>query len=238
METADKMKILKEIYEKDKEIDKIKNLEKKVPEQVKEFEGILEDFKNNFEKEKKFFDEIDERRRELEKIIDEKKLNLENFNRRKKESHTNEEFVILQGEIEKTEEAISKTEDELLEVYFEKDEAKKRMEEARSIMEEKIRFFEKKEEALKKELNGSKEDLLIKEDERKRIISRLKDENLFRKYSRIKESRGTGASIIEDSECTECHSTIPPQLFAEVRKGNRIIVCQSCGRILIYKWIE
>ncbi|MEJ2356164.1 MAG: C4-type zinc ribbon domain-containing protein, partial [candidate division WOR-3 bacterium] len=66
----------------------------------------------------------------------------------------------------------------------------------------------------------------------------LDDENLFRKYSRIKESRGTGASVIEDSECAECHSTIPPQLFAEVRKGNRIIVCQSCGRILIYKWID
>ena len=238
METTDKMKILREIYEKDKEIDKIKNLEKRVPKQIKEFEDTLEDFKNNFEKEKNFFDDIDERRRELEKIIDEKKLNLENFNRRKKESHTNEEFVILQDEIEKTEEAISKTEDELLEVYFEKDEAKKKMDDARSIMDEKFQFFEKKEEALKKELDGSKEDLIIKEDEKKRIIARLKDENLFRKYSRIKDSRGTGASIIEDSECTECHSTIPPQLFAEVRKGNRVIVCQSCGRILIYKWIE
>jgi len=238
METADKMKVLREIYEKDKEIDKIKNLKKKVPKQIKEFEDKLKDFKNNFEKEKNFFDDIDERRRKLEKIIDEKKLNLENFNRRKKESHTNEEFVILQGEIEKTEEAISKTEDELLEVYFEKDEAKKKMDEARSIMEEEMKVFEKKEEALKKELDGSKEDLIIKEDERKRIIARLKDENLFRKYSRIKDSRGTGASIIEDSECTECHSTIPPQLFAEVRKGNRIIVCQSCGRILIYKWID
>jgi predicted nucleic acid-binding Zn-ribbon protein len=238
METADKIKILREIYEKDKEIDKIKNLEKKVPKQIKEFGDALEDFKKNFEKEKKFFDDIDERRRELEKIIDEKKLNLENFNRRKKESHTNEEFVILQGEIEKTEEAISKTEDELLEVYFEKDEAKKKMDDARSIMEEKIKSFEQKEEALKKELDGSKEGLIIKEDEKKRIIARLKDENLFRKYSRIKDSRGTGASIIEDSECTECHSTIPPQLFAEVRKGNRVIVCQSCGRILIYRWIE
>ena len=238
MEAAEKMKVLREIYEKDKEIDKIRNLEKKVPKQVQEFEDELKNFKDKFEKEKKFFDAIDERRRELEKIIDEKKLNLDNFNRRKKESHTNEEFVVLQGEIEKTEEAISKTEDELLEVYFEKDEAKKKMDEARNIMEEKMQDFAKEEEALKKELDGSKEDLIIKEDEKKRIIARLKDENLFRKYSRIKDSRGTGASVIEDSECTECHSTIPPQLFAEIRKGNSVIACQSCGRILIYKWIE
>ena len=238
MEAAEKMKILREIYEKDKEIDKIKSLEEKVPRQIQEFQNILKDYKNKFEEEKKVFDAIDERRIELEKIIDEKKLNLENFNRRKKESHTNEEFIILQREIEKAGEAISKTEDELLEVYFEKDEAKKKMDEAGRIMEEKMQDFAKEEKALTKELDGSKEGLIIKEDEKKRIMARLKDENLFRKYSRIKDSRGTGASVIEDSECTECHSTIPPQLFAEVRKGNRVIVCQSCGRILIYKWIE
>jgi predicted nucleic acid-binding Zn-ribbon protein len=238
METAEKIKILREIYEKDLEIDKIRNLEKKVPEMVENFGNQLKGYQDKFEKEKKVFDEIDERRKELEKIVDEKKINLENFNRRKKESHTNEEFVILQKEIEKAEEAISKTEDELLEVYFEREEAKKKMDEARNIMEEKGKGFAIEEEALKKELEDSKDDLIIKEDEKKRIVARLDDENLFRKYSRIKESRGTGASVIEDSECAECHSTIPPQLFAEVRKGNRIIVCQSCGRILIYKWIE
>jgi len=238
METSEKIKILREIYEKDLEIDKIKSLEKRVPEMVESFESELEGYRNKYEKEKKVFDTIDERRRELEKTIDEKKLNLENFNRRKKESHTNEEFIILQKEIEKAEESISKTEDELLEVYFEKEEAKKEMDKAKNIMEEKKERFSAEEESLKKELEASKEDLIIKEDEKKRIVARLNDENLFRKYSRIKKSRGTGASVIEDSECAECHSTIPPQLFAEVRKGDRIIACQSCGRILIYKWIE
>jgi len=238
METAEKMKILIEIYEKDKEVDRIKNLEIRVPKQIEELENKINDYKNKFDEEKETFDKTDEKRKELEKIIEEKKINIENFNKRKKESHTNEEFVILKQEIDKTEEIISKTEDELLEVYFEKDEEKKKVDTAESIMEEKVKEFEKEKEALKKQLDGSKEDLIIREDERKRIAARLKDENLLRKYNRIKESRGTGASILEISECAECHSTIPPQLFAEVRKGNRIIACQSCGRILIYKWIE
>ena len=83
-----------------------------------------------------------------------------------------------------------------------------------------------------------KEDLVIKEDEKNRIAARLKDENLLRKYNRLKESRGSGVAIIEEELCTECHSTIPPQLFAEVKKSNKIITCHSCGRILIYKWTE
>jgi len=238
VETTDKMKLLMEIYEKDKEVDKIKNLEIKVPKKIKELENELNEYKNKFEEEKKNFETIDEKRKKLEKIIEEKKLNIENFDKRKKESHTNQEFVILKKEIDDTEEAISKTEDELLEVYFAKDEVKKQMDEGNNALEAKTQEIQKEKESLQKQLNESKEDLIIKEDERKRIATRLKDDNLLRKYNRIKESRGTGASIIEESECTECHSTIPPQLFAEVRKGNRIIACQSCGRILIYKWIE
>jgi predicted nucleic acid-binding Zn-ribbon protein len=232
------MKILIEIYEKDKEIDKIKNLENQVPKKIRAFEKELDEYKEKFQKEKEAFDSIDGKRKELEKEIEEKRLNIENFNKRKKESLTNQEFVILKKEIDETEEAISKSEDELLEVYFEKDEEKKKMDEELKALEEKTTEFEKKKESLEKELNESKEDLVIKEDERKRIAARLKDDNLLRKYSRIKKSRETGASIVEEAECTECHSTIPPQLFAEIRKGNKIIVCQSCGRILIYKWIE
>jgi uncharacterized protein len=238
LEISDKMKILIEIYEKDKEIDKIKNLENQVPKKIRAFEKELDEYKEKFQKEKEAFDSIDGKRKELEKEIEEKRLNIENFNKRKKESLTNQEFIILKKEIDETEEAISKSEDELLEVYFEKDEEKKKMDEELKALEEKTTEFEKKKESLEKELNESKEDLVIKEDERKRIAARLKDDNLLRKYSRIKKSRETGASIVEEAECTECHSTIPPQLFAEIRKGNKIIVCQSCGRILIYKWIE
>jgi predicted nucleic acid-binding Zn-ribbon protein len=238
METADKMKILIEIYEKDKEVDRIKNLEVKVPEKIEEFDRILKDYKDKFEKEKEKLDKIDDKRRELEKLIEEQKLNIDNFNKRQKESHTNEEFIILKKEIEKTQEIILKKEDELLEVYFEKEEQKKKVDEVKAVSEEKEKEFGKEKEVLRRELAGSIEDLVIKEDERKRIVARLDDGNLLRKYLRIKNSRGTGISIIENPECSECHSTIPPQLFAEVRKGNRIIACQSCGRILIYKWIE
>jgi predicted nucleic acid-binding Zn-ribbon protein len=238
VEITEKMKILMEIFEKDKEIDKIKSLENKVPGTIEEMNNKLKEYKDLFEKEKEKLDLIDNKRRELEKIIEEQKLNVDNFNKRQKESHTNEEFIILKKEIEKTEEAISNKEDELLEIYFEKDEQKKKVDEAKTALEAREKEVEKEKETLEKQLDGSKEELIIKEDERERIAARLRDENLLRKYSRIKSSRGTGASIIEIPECTECHSTIPPQLFAEVRKGNRIIACQSCGRILIYKWMD
>ncbi|MEO0294052.1 MAG: C4-type zinc ribbon domain-containing protein [candidate division WOR-3 bacterium] len=238
MEFPEKVKILIELYEKDKEIDELKSLEREVPKKIEEMDNELKGYKENLEKEEKKLALIDTKRRELEKIVEEYRLNLENFNKRKKEIHTNEEFILLKKEIEKTEETITQKEDELLEVYFEKEDQKKKVDEAKKALEERKKEIEKVKEKLLQDLKSSREELVLKEDERERIAARLQDENLLRKYIRIKSSRGTGLAIIENPECTECHSTIPPQLFVEIRKIDKIISCPSCGRILIYKWVD
>lgn len=238
MEIQEKMMMLMELYEKDKELNKIKNLENEVPQKIEELNKKLDELWKEFEEEKKSIEKIDEKRRELEREVEEQRLNLENFKKRKMEVQTNKEFLTLKREIENTEKKITELEDELIEVYLEKEEQEKKMGITEDSFNEKKNKVEKTKKSLSNELKESKEDLIIKEDERNRIAARLKDENLLRKYNRLKESRGNGAALIEEEICTECHSTIPPQLFAEVRKGDKIITCHSCGRILIYKWIE
>jgi len=238
MEVKEKMKILIGLYEKDKEIDKIKNLDIEVPKKIAKLDEELEDLSKEFNEAKETSDKIDVKRRELERRVEEQRLNLDNFRKRKREAHSNKEFQALKREIEDTEKKIIQLEDELIEAYIEKEDQEKITNKTRIIFEEKEKKVREKEELLNRELNKSKENLILKADERTRIAARLQDERLLKSYNRLKNSRGSGVSIIEDEICTECHSIIPLQLFAEVRKGNKIYTCQSCGRILIYKWIE
>lgn len=238
MEVKEKMKILIGLYEKDKEIDKIKNLEIEVPKKIAKLDEELEDLSKEFNEAKETSDKIDVKRRELERRVEEQRLNLDNFRKRKREAHSNKEFQALKREIEDTEKKIIQLEDELIEVYIEKEDQEKITNKTRIIFEEKEKKVREKEELLNRELNKSKENLILKADERTRIAARLQDERLLKSYNRLKNSRGSGVSIIENEICTECYSTIPLQLFVEVRKGNKIYTCQSCGRILIYKWIE
>ncbi len=238
MEVEEKMKILIGLYEKDKEIDKIKNLEIEVPKKIAKLDEELEDLSKEFNEAKETSDKIDVKRRELERRVEEQRLNLDNFRKRKREAHSNKEFQALKREIEDTEKKIIQLEDELIEVYIEKEDQEKITNKTRIIFEEKEKKVREKEELLNRELNKSKENLILKADERTRIAARLQDERLLKSYNRLKNSRGSGVSIIENEICTECHSTIPLQLFVEVKKGNKIYTCQSCGRILIYKWIE
>ncbi|HKQ78606.1 MAG TPA: C4-type zinc ribbon domain-containing protein [Blastocatellia bacterium] len=55
-------------------------------------------------------------------------------------------------------------------------------------------------------------------------------------YERLSKMR-TGFALAEarDYSCMACRMKIRPQVFADIRKGDSIITCESCGRILYFK---
>ena len=53
-------------------------------------------------------------------------------------------------------------------------------------------------------------------------------------YRRIAKSRGRAVCLISDNTCTGCYANVTHQVLNEVKKGNKIILCDNCGRILVY----
>jgi hypothetical protein len=55
-------------------------------------------------------------------------------------------------------------------------------------------------------------------------------------YERLSRMRsGFALAEARDYSCMACRMKIRPQVFADIRKGESIITCESCGRILYYK---
>ncbi|MFQ5790392.1 MAG: C4-type zinc ribbon domain-containing protein, partial [Acidobacteriota bacterium] len=54
-------------------------------------------------------------------------------------------------------------------------------------------------------------------------------------YRRLARTRG-GIAVAEakDAHCQLCHVRLRPQVYGEVRMGEKILRCDSCGRILYY----
>jgi predicted nucleic acid-binding Zn-ribbon protein len=46
---------------------------------------------------------------------------------------------------------------------------------------------------------------------------------------------GFALAEARDWKCLACRMTIRPQVFNDIRKGDSIITCESCGRILYFK---
>ena len=61
------------------------------------------------------------------------------------------------------------------------------------------------------------------------------DRNLLKRYEKIRSARdGIAVVAIQGENCGGCFTTIPPQVINEAKKGDRILTCESCGRIIVF----
>jgi len=60
-------------------------------------------------------------------------------------------------------------------------------------------------------------------------------EDVRARYERIAHLRGTGVAEAKDGVCQTCHVKLRVQVWAEVRKNESVVECDSCSRILYYE---
>ncbi|MCA1557572.1 MAG: C4-type zinc ribbon domain-containing protein, partial [Acidobacteria bacterium] len=55
-------------------------------------------------------------------------------------------------------------------------------------------------------------------------------------YKRISTRIRDGVALAEarNNSCSACFMALRPQVMAEVRRGEEIIICENCNRILYY----
>jgi hypothetical protein len=58
---------------------------------------------------------------------------------------------------------------------------------------------------------------------------------MLAEYKRIhKKTKGTVVADATDGHCDACHIALRPQFFQDLRKGDSVMFCESCGRMLTY----
>jgi len=227
------LKPLIELQESDIEIRKIeKRLNEEIPLLLKEIQEGEERAELMV---KQVEEEIEKNLKERRDIDLEIKSILETVGKHRAQlntAKTNEAYKALIEEIEDDEEKKSSMEDRILELMIEEEELQK---EKKSSKEEfsKIREeFSKKEKLVLKEQRGletRKRKLL---EEREKLKEKIKPE-LFRLYVQIANKRnGIALSPVHDGFCSVCQIRIRPQVLEELKKGEKIIRCENCSRIL------
>lgn len=148
---------------------------------------------------------------------------------------TNEEFRALMSEIELTQREISTTEDAILGLMEETERLadelpglRRSTAEAGAKLDEMIR-------ALEGEQGRLSDSISIKRDERKRAAMRVDQATLVR-YERILSSkRDFAVAFVVDGVCSGCYKRLPPQTVIEIRRAERLVECDGCGRILSWR---
>ena len=69
---------------------------------------------------------------------------------------------------------------------------------------------------------------------RERVVAALDNKNVIDTFKRIAKVRGTAVARAEGERCTVCQVRLRPAVFAEVRRNDSIVQCDSCNRILYF----
>ncbi|MDR7870158.1 MAG: C4-type zinc ribbon domain-containing protein [Tissierellaceae bacterium] len=71
------------------------------------------------------------------------------------------------------------------------------------------------------------------ESQRNNIIPKI-DDKILNRYEKTRVKRGKGIVSVNDNICGGCNMHIPTYLMRDLIKGDDIIYCESCGRLLYY----
>jgi predicted nucleic acid-binding Zn-ribbon protein len=147
---------------------------------------------------------------------------------------TNEQYKAFQNEIDFIAKEIRKAEDRILELMTESEALDGNVKKAdAALKEEKITVeAEQKQARERTAADQAQLDQLLAE--RTTAIAGLPKATAVN-YERIKKKwGGTAIAEVEAGRCSACQLMLRPQYFQEVRKGDQLMTCESCGRFLYY----
>jgi predicted nucleic acid-binding Zn-ribbon protein len=146
----------------------------------------------------------------------------------------NEQYRAFQHEIEFCEKEIRKSEDRILELMSEGEPLDRNVKSAEaSLKEEKKQVDAEKGQA--RERTGVDQKAVGELQAERKTLTAGITPSVLTNYERIRKGRG-GIAIAEavDSRCSKCHIVLRPQFLQELKRGESIMTCESCQRILYY----
>ncbi len=146
----------------------------------------------------------------------------------------NDQYRAFQNEISFAEGEIRKAEDRTLELM----EASEPLDKAVTTSEadlkkQRVHVDGEKKKAVERTAVNKQE--LLKLSEERKMLAAGMTPRFYTEYERVrKKTKNTPISDATDGRCEACRISLRPQIFQDLRRGDTIINCESCGRFLLY----
>jgi len=146
---------------------------------------------------------------------------------------TNEQYRAFQHEIEFCQDAIRKCEDRVLELMLESERLEQNVKAAEEQLKAERETVEQEKVQARDRTAVDKKKLDELLAERKQLQADLNAE-VYNAYERIRKRNSVAVADATDGRCSACQIELRPQFFQELRKRDRLLLCENCRRILVY----
>jgi predicted nucleic acid-binding Zn-ribbon protein len=145
------------------------------------------------------------------------------------------EYTTALREIDITKKQISILEAEVLQLMEEIEEMESELKIYEPDVESKRAETDSRMSALEQERQRAELRLAELKASREKLAKNL-PENLLSMYERVARLRhGQALAEVRDGTCMACRMKVRPQVFSDVRRGDKLITCDNCSRILFYR---
>ena len=181
---------------------------------------------------------LEKQQRHCEREIESGKATLREREARFAVVTTNKEYDSLQLEIEICKKAIAEQETQLIKAMEGLEQIQEQIAEEQGAFE-KVRVAEQERiDELEGQLGTMQEQIDEVAASRREVAQGIEnlDAQLLRTYERKKGRRGSGIRVaaVRKEACGACYHQMPAQILNDVRSGDRIIYCESCGTIMVW----
>ncbi len=205
-----------------------------LPKHVAEIERQLEAHTRRLERDRAALTANGRDRKKLDGDIQVNQQKISKLRDQSLAAKNNDQYRAFQNEISFAEGEIRKAEDRTLELM----EASEALDKAVATSEadlkkQRVHVDGEKKNAVERTA-VNKRDLLTFSEERKTLAAGMTP-RFYTEYERVrKKTKNTPISDATDGRCEACRISLRPQIFQDLRRGDTIITCESCGRFLTY----
>jgi predicted nucleic acid-binding Zn-ribbon protein len=205
-----------------------------LPVHVADIERKLEAHTRRLETDRAALAVNSKKRKSLEDDIRTHEAKISKLNDQMLQAKTNDQYRAFQNEIGWCRDAIRKAEDGILDLMSEGEPLELNVKEAEKALAVEKQTVEKEKETARRR-TAEDEEALARAVEERRSVAAAVEPNLLSIYERVRKRwHGSGVSDATEGQCSACHIALRPQFFQDLKRGERILTCESCGRILYY----
>lgn len=231
----EQLKALIELQELDRRIIAYNKTIQSIPEKISAMDPPIQSAEEHLGASKDRYDALEKKKRDKELAVDEQKDRVEKTKARTADIKDNKAYQAHLKEIETLEKMTFDAEDVILNLMEELEPLAAEMKAA----EESLNIQKQKAEELRKKLDAevteAKKELEAMKAERSRYTDPIEKKNLQVYMELLTNQGGVAVAEVENEVCGGCFMSIMPQLCSEVKKGDSIMQCPQCRRILYFK---
>jgi predicted nucleic acid-binding Zn-ribbon protein len=230
----DKLLVLIHLQDCDNRIAKILKAKEQGPLRIQKLEDELKAQESRFKADEDQMEAFKKDRRLLEREIQELDGKIEKSSTKLTQIKSNKEYTAVLKEIDDLKTIKFQTEERAIQIMETAEELERKCKEHKDAINILKEQCEKGKEEIRKELLGLEKDLEALQKERNQLCCDF-DQSLLKKYLFLRDRKGGLAiSSVVTGICQSCHMGIPPQKFNELIRGNDLMTCPHCNRIIYW----